>query len=121
MNKKKIITVGLVRGRHEMPVSSYIFNGDIEDVLDFDAINIHIKTWVEFEVGISITTGLALNQVYTPDVEVYMGNAELCVYVTGLTCLTAALIKYCAINGVRLSLMHYDSDDNVYVKQVIFQ
>ena len=32
---ENIIEVGLIKGRHEMPVNEYLFDGDIEDVFDY--------------------------------------------------------------------------------------
>ena len=116
---KKI--VGLINGRHEMPVSDYIFNSSIENVFDFDAIDTHIYEWINTNVGIRKTDGIGLNSVGYTDDEVLQGNKDLVVYITGLTCITAALIRCCAYNGVSLTLMHYNSATGEYVPQVIFR
>lgn len=54
------------------------------------------------------------------DVECLVGKNELVVYVTGLTLVTAELIKVCALNGIKLTLMHYNSVTGEYVAQGIF-
>lgn len=113
------ITVGLIRGRHEMPVSEYIFDS-IESVLDFAGIEKNIRDFCEKYVGVHTTYGCGINQNDYADIEIFKGNSALVVYVTGLTAVTAALIKVCAENGISLTLMHYDAKTGDYVPQVIF-
>ena len=117
---KETITVGLIRGRHPLPVSNYIFNDAIVDVHDYMAINDHIYDFLNYEVGIDIVDGVGLNQYGTLELMVYSGRAELVVYVTGLTCVTAALVAACAMYGVKLTLMNYDSVSGTYIPQRIF-
>lgn len=111
--------VGLIRGRHEMPVSEYIFS-EIEDVFDFTKMEKVILNFLEKEVGITTTTRMALNQYENTDVECFCGSTALVVYVTGLTSVTAALIKCCALNGVQLTLMHFNNATGEYEEQFIF-
>lgn len=129
-NKNNVIEVGLIRGRHEMPVTEYIFENEIEDVFNFLRIKKHILDFLREKVGLEIVKDQALNQdsaydenedadLYTP-VEVWKGKKKLVVYVTGLTCVTAQLIQCCALNGVDLTLMHYNSATGEYVAQHIF-
>ena len=99
---KELKKVGLIRGRHEMPVSDYIFD-EIEDVFDFTKMEKGIINFLEKEVGITTTTRMALNQYENTDVEYFCREKTLVVYVTGLTSVTVALIKYCALNGGRNS------------------
>ena len=115
------VIVGLIKGRHEMPVSKYIFENAIEDVHDYDAIWKQISDFVETEIGITQTLGNGLDQADYTDVYVYSGCKKLVVYITGLTCVTAELIKYCAFNGISLTLMNFDSINGEYKAQSIFQ
>lgn len=111
--------VGLIKGRHEMPVDSYIFN-EIKDVFDFKTME---KTIVEFlvrEVGIETRIGSGLNQNDYTDIQIFKGKSKLVVYITGLTAVTAALIKICAMNGVSLTLMHFNNATCSYEEQHIF-
>lgn len=118
--KSNVITVGLIRNRHEMPVAQYIFDEPIENVLDFDKIENHILSFVETEVGVHSTHfGRAINETEVADSHVWEGNVPLVVFVTGLTAVTAALIKVCMRYGVRLTLMHFDASTGNYVPQVI--
>lgn len=112
------IRVGLIKGRHEMPISEYIFD-EIEDVLDFQKMNQTIYSFLENRIGISIVTSIGINQIDFSDVECLRGNKKLIVYCTGLTAAVAQLIKLCMLNGVSLSLMHYNRDNDNYVEQQI--
>lgn len=118
-NNEKII-VGLIAGRHPLPVAQYIFDEPIENVLDFSKIEDHVLNFVQTEVGFHETHfGRAINEVEVADSHVWEGNAQLVVYVTGLTSVTAALIKVCMQCGIRLTLMHFDASTGAYLPQVI--
>lgn len=130
MKNNTITTVGLIKGRHEMPVDQYIFENEIEDVFNFLRMKKHILDFLVEKVGLEIVKGQALNQdnlydenedkdLYTP-VDVWKGKKKLVVYITGLTCVTAQLIQLCALNGVDLTLMHYNNATGEYVAQNIF-
>lgn len=113
------VEVGLVKGRHEMPVSRYVFEA-IADPTDFEVMALVASDFVLQEVGIIIRVGRPLNSADYTDLPCYTGARELVVYVTGLTAATAAVIKVCAIYGVHLTLMHYDRTAGGYVPQRIF-
>ena len=113
------IEVGLVEGRHPLPVSEYIWES-IPDVLDFVALEYQATRFIEERVGISKRSSIGLNQTDYSEVECFRGDRELVVYVTGLTAATAAVIRVCALNGVRLTLMHFDMVSGTYVPQRIF-
>lgn len=114
------VTVGLIRGRHEIPVDSYIFDDAISDVMDFKAICQHICKFIVDKVGIATCAGTGINQHDYTDIEVMCGQRRLVVYVTGLTTVTAELIKICAMNGIHLTLMHYNTATEEYIPQPIF-
>ena len=115
------ITVGLIKGRHQLPVDGYIFDEAISDVHDYAAIRRHVADWIAENVGITRRNFcIGLNQSDGNDVECFCGENELTVYVTGLTAVTAEVIRCCAINGVSLTLMHFDSVTGGYRKQCIF-
>ena len=115
----KEIKVGLIKGRHEMPVSNYIFD-EINDVLDFDSMNKQIVNFINDNINVYAAYGCGINQIGYEDVEVLTADTKLIVYVTGLTSVTAELIKVCALKGISLTLMHYDRDTGDYLPQVIF-
>ena len=115
----KEIKVGLIKGRHEMPVDSYIFD-EITDVLDFNAMNKQIVNFINNNINVYTVCGCGINQIGYEDVEILTSDARLIVYITGLTSVTAELIKVCALKGISLTLMHYDRDTGDYLPQVIF-
>lgn len=110
------VTVGLIKGRHEMPVDEYIFDG-ISDVHDYRGIRKGIRGFIETRVGVEFKTGTGIDQSSYEDVQVFRGKRELVVYVTGLTAVTAELVAVCMANGVRLTLMHYDTISGNYIPQ----
>lgn len=132
---KNTITVGLIKGRHEMPVDKYIFDSEIENVFDFRTMNLKIKRFIFDEIEVTRCLGYGINEqtciiesngygdeecVTLPPSLIIKGKRKLIVYVTGLTCVTAQLIKCCAECGVELTLMHYNNATGEYVPQQIF-
>ena len=112
--------VGLIKGRHQMPVNQYIFDNTIEDVHDYAKISATIMSFLETEVGIGCCTSQALNSFDYTDIQCLTGLKSLEVYVTGLTPVTAELIKLCALNGVSLTLLNFNVQTGKYERQVIF-
>ena len=115
----KEIKVGLIKGRHEMPVNNYIFD-EINDVLDFDNMNKQIVNFINNNINVYSVYGCGINQIGYEDIEVLTSDTRLVVYVTGLTAVTAELISVCATKGIKLTLMHYDRENNIYIPQIIF-
>lgn len=113
------VTVGLIAGRHELPVDRYIFD-EIKDVLDFEAVKAGVSAFLQEQVGITQKTGTCINQNDYTDVQMFSGCKKLVVYVTGLTSVVAEVISQCALNGVSLTLMHFDRDSGKYVPQRMF-
>lgn len=111
------ITVGLIAGRHEMPVERYIFEGPIEDPTDFKFLNNHIMDWLLTNVGIKKEFDRGLNSATYEDEFCYVGQRNLSVYVTGLTQAAVALVSCCAFNGIILDMYHYDPSDGTYKRQ----
>lgn len=113
------IKVGLIKGRHEMPVEEYIFD-EVQDVFDFAAMEKKITNFLQEKVGVTTHFGCCINQADDVCVEHFESEDELVVYVTGLTAVTAELIRVCMLNEVRLTLMHYDRDTDSYRTQRIW-
>lgn len=115
----KEVHVGLVRGRHKMPVEEYIFES-VEDVFDFDALASIAAKRITKLVDVQIVPGPAINGADYTNGLVYESEHRLVLYTTGLTAALAAVIKICAENGVYLTLKHYDCETYSYVSQKIF-
>lgn len=120
MAEKKIV-VGLIKGRHEMPVSEYIFDQAIENVHDYRAIREVVELFLVEKVGITRTFGCGVNQADYTDCEVFQGKKNLVVYVTGLTPVTVEVVGACFRNGVSLTLMNYDNSTGEYVPQEVIR
>lgn len=90
--------VGLIKGRHEMPVKEYIFDS-VGNVLNFKRMDDQITVWLynhRHDIG-----------------------DRLYVYTTGLTAVVAAVVKACYEMDIPLSLMQYDMTTGKYVEQEI--
>lgn len=97
----KVKSVGLCAGRHEMPVSEFLYPQVIKDPTDTQAL--------EFE---------ALKFMRQVDSG---GFESVEVYVTGMTVALTSFIKVAADFGwIDLSLFHYDAKTGTYYKQVMW-
>ena len=114
------LIVGLIKGRHPLPVDEYIFDDAIEDVHNYKAIHDHILAFLQEKVGMRQAIGQGIDQNDYTGINIYRGAKKLVVYVTGLTPVTAELIAACAYNGVFLTLMNYNTATGEYVAQEIF-
>ena len=96
--------IGLVRGRHELPVQDYVFEDvNYDNIMDFeefinDGLTAQARNWLN-------------RNIMTLD--------SMDLYVTGFTpALTGFLIEWNKMNPeCELNLMHFDRDSNSYVKQ----
>lgn len=93
-----ILTIGTCSGRHEMPVNEFIFNNAVEDVTDVESINNTVKSVLDSKMD---------------------GKDIIHLYVTGLTVLSMAVVKYCIDNNVNLVLYHFDMATKSYYSQVV--
>lgn len=107
--------VGLCAGRHDIPVSRYIFS-EVSNVMDFPALNKIAGEFILANCNIRDGWGSSPAQTDYTDVQRLFGD-PLDVVVTGLTPCTAAVMWACACYGVRLTLWHYNRDTGDYVPQ----
>ena len=70
MEKMESVVVGLIAGRHSLPVSEFIFAGEIQDVLDFRSLAKTIDRFLADRVGVSVVSGCGVNQDDYTDVRV---------------------------------------------------
>ena len=113
------VIVGLCASRHPMPVTEFIFP-EVVNPTDFDGMEKTVEDFILHHVGLTVTERQALDQRYGEDVPCWTGKRSLIVYVTGLTAAVLAVVKVCALNGVSLTLMHYDRESGEYLPQQIF-
>jgi hypothetical protein len=111
--------VGLCAGRHNIPVTRYIFN-EVPDVMDFKALNRIAEQFVLDNCNPHVTwgTGGPATTGYV-DVECWTGD-PLDVVVTGLTQCTTAVMWVCACYGIQLTLWHYNRDTGEYEPQKFY-
>ena len=96
---------GLVDGRHDMPTKKYIFDSvSKSDMFNYEFQEEKCRNFIT--ENIPFVNGVAAK--------------SLVVYVTGLQCVLAALIKVTAELKVNLVLNHFNSDNGGYVSQVIW-
>lgn len=112
------IKVGMINGRHDLPVEGCILDA-VENVLDYDAIANGIEAWIRHNISFKKEVTCLPNQLDYTDIPVWESKERLVVYVTGLTPVTAELIRLCFSMGVHLTLMNYNRDTGEYVPQVI--
>lgn len=120
---KKFIKLGLT-DRHAgegMPaMDGFVFPSVIDDVTDVKAMYKMaadaILPLLKFE---KVAKG-ALANADMGDQILWEADKGIDLYVTGLTSLTAAVIKLAAYNGIPLTLWHFDRASGNYFPQVIF-
>lgn len=71
------VIVGLIKGRHDMPVEEYIFE-EINDVFDFGKMDVTIDTFLQTKVGIEQKYDIPINGWEGTDY-VFAGQKELVV------------------------------------------
>ena len=104
------VKLGMIKGRHEMPVNTYIIDKEITDVLDFKTIERLVDEGLSKTLPLNGENGFLL----TDDVEIY---------VTGLTSVTIAIVNWINHNLIlsndlpKIYFMHYDMATKVYKAQ----
>lgn len=103
----KNITVGLVEGRHDLPVTDFIYQeGDITFPLDMGKLaQIAAKRLSDFGAVSSF--------------EDRFNPSKIDLYVTGLTAATTAVIRVALMEGYLLTLHHFDRDSQTWLPQTI--
>ena len=121
---KKMIKLGLT-DRHAgegMPeVDGFIFSSIIDDVTDVKAMYKMAADAILPMLDFKKVAKEALANADMGDQIVWESDKGIDLYVTGLTSLTAAVIKLAANNGIPLTLWHFDRATNTYFPQVIFK
>lgn len=114
------IKMGTIRGRHEMPVDDY-FLDEVKDPSNISLMEriVSVKMFNLFKDHVTLEYTSGVNTA-EPTI-CYVSDLALELYVTGLTSATAAIIKKCAVNGIPLTLYHYNTRNGEYVPQVIFK
>lgn len=116
------IKLGLTdRHADGMPtLDGFVFPSVIDDVTDIDAMDKMAADAILPLLNISsmYRAGLAFSDYV--DATFLTADKGIDLYVTGLTSLTASVIKLAANNGIPLTLWHFDRTTGKYFPQVIF-
>lgn len=92
---KTAIKIGLIKGRHDIQgINDYIFEGDIKDVTDTQAM--------------ADTVAKKLESASSVDV-----------FVTGLTVALIEVVNFAIFNNLPLTLWHFNRDTGNYFPQVV--
>lgn len=104
--EENVLHVGLIAGRHPLPVEGYVWKDAIEEPTDFVSLENHAANWIHDVVSYDLGTQPA-------DV--------LYLYVTGLTSALTSFLKVWYNLGYHMAdhlvLMHYDRELEAYVPQ----
>ena len=92
--------LGLIAGRHDLPVEEFIFDKEIENPCDFRSMQAYV-------IGRFHILGLT-NE---PSIEVY---------VTGLTAAAVTVINIARLFNIDLVFMHFDRSTGKYVAQYVY-
>ena len=94
----KNIKLGLIDGRHPLPVDAYILK-EVTDPMNMTAI--HVAVYQSLD---------SLLKDASDDTLVSL-------YVTGLTSVTIESIQYFIEHGIEYRAMHYNRDTDTYIEQ----
>ena len=108
------IEAGLIYDRHDMPVDKYIFT-DVND----NGISEHLM--FNYEEQDKICEEFILSNIgFKKTDNGYIAKTDLVVYITGLSCCIASIIKVAQQMHVNLTLKHYDFKTGRYIPQYIW-
>ena len=97
------VSLGTIKGRHNLPVTNYIFNDELKDVTDIEKTENDVKTYF-------------INNILPIKAD---DDVQVILYITGLTIVTLAVVKACKVCGCELVCMHYDRESDCYIAQNI--
>lgn len=108
------ISVGLCKGRHEMPCSHFVYNGELNPT-DVNDMAKKVRKWLTtLNKEFNKSTGYNLEDCTTVEVEIY---------VTGLTAALVEVINVLRLSlkdNVQITLRHFDREANDYFSQVLY-
>lgn len=111
---ERIIKIGTVAGRHEMPVDGYILD-KVENPSDIEGIRKDVNVALMETLGGFVKSGwgIPVNGYddaciwHAPDIKVQL-------FVTGLTVVTVAALSFLVRNGFSVDVMNYNRETEEY-------
>lgn len=115
------ITLGLVAGRHELPVEQYIFTSIVDptrvDELEGEAYNVLKPLFASTEV---VTHDCPCSYADYTDVLFKANKTSLVIYVTGLSVALVAVLNAARALGINdVVLMHFNTASQEYFEQKV--
>jgi len=113
----KVVKIGTVAGRHDMPVDGYILD-EVQNPADVEEIRKAVNTSLMSSIGDYVESGWGIPVngfddgyiFHTPGVKIEL-------YVTGLTQVTVAALSFLVKNGFSVDVMNYDRETGKYIPQ----
>ena len=117
------LKLGLVEGRHPLPVDTYVFD-KIEDVTNAGDLEKKAVAFLEERFNKTARQGHVAPASYTDYTDVRFQNNEqkLVVYVTGLTVALVAVLNATRIVGInKAEVMHFNRNtDDYFCQEVVW-
>lgn len=108
----KKIELNLFDGRHDLPANKSIFKGALKDVTDVKAIEDDARTSLQL---IAYSLGYGTDEVVFD----FPRNAEVTIYVTGLTVALIATLNVLRSYNAKVTLAHYNRESGSYYFQEV--
>lgn len=105
IEKLKTVRCGLIDGRHNMPVSKYVYKESFDQELMFN-----------FDEQYDIAIKFIEDNIKFDDKGIPQKNIIL--YTTGYQAALVSFLKACDDKKINVSVMHYNAVSSTYVKQV---
>lgn len=111
------LELNLFAGRHDLPANEEIFKMPLKDVTNVALIEDLATTSLQL-----IAHSLGIEEYFSNDDEVlfdFPRNAEVTIYVTGLTVALIAVLNVLKSYDAKVTLAHYDKGSNDYYFQEV--
>lgn len=111
------LELNLFAGRHDLPANEAIFKTPLKDVTNVALIEDLATTSIQL-----IAYSLGIEEYFSNDEEVlfdFPRNAEVVIYVTGLTVALIAALNVLRGYNAQVTLAHYDKGSNDYYFQEV--
>jgi hypothetical protein len=114
------IVLGLIKGRHDLPVDNFIFVGPISltDVVQLEREAHRSLVNIAYDLGVQEWDQIP-SEYYGIDEVVYdfPRNKKVVIYVTGLTVALIAVLNVLKSYNAEVTIMHYNAEDSSYYPQ----
>lgn len=111
----RVLKIGTVAGRHEMPVDGYILD-EVVNPSDIEGIRKTVNESLMSSIGDLVTDGWGIPvNGYDDGYIFHAPGVKVELYVTGLTQVTVAALSFLVRNGFSVDVMIYDRETGKYI------